>query len=150
MDVVNKYDYYLSLQNNNLNNQSNVLDNLNNHISTRERLIRINNQEYNRKIKNIYALNYFFIWLLLSILFITSYLSGQMSLQMLFILLIITLSIYSLYLAWFYDLFKSKTITKQMNTDVNELRDKIYEEGRKLEDDYSKFINGNCNCPLNK
>jgi len=146
--ILNKYDQYLTLQNEKLNKELQELKNIESHIATRDALVRGNQSEYEKKQKRIHVLKVFFVVIAYLIFVVIAFLGKKISLAFLMTNLIAVLFIYSLYVAWVYNLLFVKSFTKYVESDLDKMRREIYKEGRKIEDDINQYINGNCDCPL--
>lgn len=146
--VLNKYDFYLSLQNKKLNQQLNELRDIENIVATRDSLVRGNIHAFKEKQNKIHAIKVFFSMLLFFTITLVSYLGGKITLWTFMGSMISLIIVYMIYLIWYFNLFYTKSITKVMKKDVGKIGQDIYEEGRKMENNLNQFINGQCDCPL--
>ncbi len=146
--LANKYDYYLTLQNQKLNKQLNKLEDIESTVATRDSLVRHNQQSFNQKKKQIHVLKVFFVIVTYLVFVIIAYLGKTISLAFLLTNIMIVLIIYFTYVAWIYNLLEFKHFTKFLQRDVHQLERNIYEEGRHIEDELNEYINGQCDCPL--
>ncbi len=145
--ILNKYDQYLTLQNEKLNKELQELKDIESHIATRDALVRGNQSEYERKNKRIHVLKVFFVVIAYLVFVVTAFLGRKISLAFLMTNIIAVLFVYSLYVAWVYNLLFVKSVTKYVESDLDKMRREIYQEGRKIEDEINQYVNGNCDCP---
>ncbi len=146
--ILNKYNYLLSLQNKELIGQVDKLEDIESNVATRDALVRNNQYAFNQKKKQIHVLKVFFTICAYLVFVIIAYLGKTISLAFLLTNIIAVLIVYSIYVAWIYDLFAFKDFTKFLKRDVEDLRRDIYQEGREIEDHLNEYINGQCDCPL--
>lgn len=145
--ILNKYDIYLTLQNEKIAKELQELEDISSHIATRDALVRGNQNEFEKKQKRLHLLKMFFIVIAYLVFVVIAYLGRKISLLFLLTNIIIVIFIYILYVAWKYNLLFIKSFTKYVESDLDKMRREIYQEGRKIEDGINQYVNGNCDCP---
>lgn len=149
-DVLNKYDMYLTLQNDKINKELQTLKEIESNIATRDALVRANQNEFEKKNKRIHVLKVFFVVVAYLVFVVTAYLGKKISLPFLLTNIILILFAYTLYVAWVYNLLFIKSFTKYVESDLDKMKREIYQEGRHIEDEINQYVNGNCDCPPKK
>jgi len=138
-NTLNKYNLYLSLQNEKLNHHLNELKNIESKIATRDSLIRGNQMEYENKRKKIHVAKIFFLLMGYLVFVIIAYLGKKIDLPMLLLNFIAVLLIYSIYVAWVFNFFFFKKFSQYVDRDFERARKEIY-------NDINQYIYGNCDC----
>lgn len=146
--LMNKYNLFLSLENEKLNNQVDYLKNIESHVATRDSLVRGNQIEYVNKKKQIHVIKVFFILMAFLVFVLVAYLGQKITLLTFLSVAIGALIFYSIYVSWVYNIFLFKTFTKYIDHDLERMKQDIYEEGRRIEEDINNYVYGNCDCPL--
>lgn len=147
--LLNKYDYYINIHNKKLNEQLNDLENIQNNITTKDSLIKGNQQSYIKKEKTFHTLKVFIGVSSTLVFIILLYLSNKISLASLLLWMIIIIIMYGIYVAYVFNLFYLKSVTNFSAHELKALKDDLYEEGREIEDRINEYLNGNCDCPNN-
>ena len=140
--LLNKYNYYTTLQNNKLNGQLDDLSNIESVISTRDTLVQGNQAEYEKKETQIHVLKVFFVIVSYLAIVLILYLGGKISLTLLLTNITISLLIYLIYVAYVFNLFKTKSFVRYSEKEINKAQQEIYDVGRQIEDNLN-----NCECP---
>lgn len=147
-NILNKYNQYITLQNKKLEKQLNELNKIESHIATRDSLVRGNQYSVENKNKKIHVMMVFFGIALYLFIVLVAYLGKVIGLPILLTNIIGALIVYSIYVAYVYDLFAIKDLTRFAENEARRMQQDIYDEGRKIEDEINEYINGNCDCPL--
>lgn len=147
-NLLNKYDYYIGLQNQKLNQQLNKLDNIEANIATRDSLIGDNQTAFSYKEKTTHVLLVFFGIAALLVFAIVAYLGNKISLATLLFLMLAVIVIYGIYVAYVYNILFVKSFANFGAQEINELKKDVYDEGRRIESQINQYLNQNCECPI--
>lgn len=145
-----KYNYYSSLQDGILTNQTNRLDNIESSISTKDALIRYNIEYAAWKDFIIRHLMIFFIIVLVLVIPLVGYLGNQISIYTFFFIVFATFACYGVVLWWELNTWNvnswSKPGVNVLGQDIKDIGDAIYREGNYITTHINKWINNKCAC----
>ena len=150
--LLNKYDFYIDLQNKKLNRQIDQLNDVTNFVSTRDRLIETNEASFDYKKKQLYSITTFFILIGYLIFVVVAYLSKKITFMTLLYNIIGVVFAYMIYLTWYYNWFGTKSFINYSMNEIETARGDLYNEMRRIEIETSNYINQNCDmdCVNNK
>jgi hypothetical protein len=144
----------MTLKNRELEHQLDNIEDIENDITTKTRLIELNNQKTIIKNKEIKALTLFFALLLFFVIPYTLYLSKRIKLVTLYLIIFISILIYLFYLFFYLNLGRFE---QAFNSEIdsakktgNALEKAIINTGQMIEEDLKDFIGLNCKCPEDK
>jgi len=144
----------MTLKNRELEHQLDNIEDIENDITTKTRLIELNNQKTIIKNKQIKALTLFFALLLFFVIPYTLYLSKRIKLVTLYLIIFVSILIYLFYLFFYLNLGR---VEQAFNNEIgmmtktgNALSNTIMNTGHMIEQDLKDFIGLNCKCPENK
>jgi len=147
-NILKKYNKYLSLHTDNLNNQLNELKNVEGNVSTRDALVRINNKNLSDKNKKMHIMRNFILYVLGYVFYLIAYIKNIISLQF-FLSSVITITlVIIIHIIWHYN--KSfKFVVRKTESELGKLANEIYQEKIKIQNDMNNYTNENCDCPNN-
>ena len=150
--LLNKYNFYIDLQNQKLNRQINELNNISNFVNTRDRLIETNQASFDYKKKQIYSLTTFFVLMGYLVFVVVAFLSKKITFMTLIYNVIGIVFVYMIYLTWYYNWFGTKSFVNYSMNEIETARDDLYNEMRRIEIEASDYVNQNCdmNCVKQK
>jgi hypothetical protein len=144
----------MTLKNRELEHQLDNIEDIENDITTKTRLIELNNQKTIIKNKEIKALTLFFALLLFFVIPYTLYLSKRIKLITLYLIIFVSILIYLFYLFFYLNLGRFE---QAFNSEIdsakktgNALEKAIINTGQMIEEDLKDFIGLNCKCPEDK
>lgn len=142
-NIITKYNKFLNNNHNYINDQNYNLYHIKNNIQLKQRLIDINNYEYNRKNTLIYVITSFFILLGYLFIILVLYLSNKLTLSTFLINCVGIIVIYIIYLTWYYDFFGLRDVTKELS----KLDKKLLNEAKEIQNDIDDYLFKTCDCP---
>ena len=144
----------MTLKNRELEHQLDDIEEIENDITTKTRLIELNNEQVIKKNKQIKALTLFFALALFFVIPYTMYLARKINLVTLYFIVFISILIYLFYLFFYLNLGRTE---QAFNNEIDMvkktgqvLNQAITQTGEMIEDDIKDFIGLNCNCPKEK
>lgn len=144
----------MTLKNRELEHQLDNIEDIENDITTKTRLIELNNQKTIIKNKEIKALTLFFALLLFFVIPYTLYLSKRIKLVTLYLIIFVSILIYLFYLFFYLNLGR---VEQAFNNEIDAMKktgkildSAIINTGQMIEEDLKDFIGLNCECPKDK
>lgn len=145
--ILNKYDFYISLQNEKLQTQLDKLQKIEDTVSTKTSLVRHNQNSYNEKLKTISSLHAFFIFGGLIMFCLIAFLGGKISLPVFMSISVISIMLYIIYYFYINDIFFFKSIPQDIHFKTKEIGKGVVSEADQLRYDINKSLNKHCDCP---
>lgn len=152
-DIINRHQELVDANATKFNKQLNDLNDIQEQIALKTRIIEINEKLAEKKIKQKKMIVGFFVMLPLLLIPIIMITNGMVSSWMGILILLLIILAYVVYLLVIYlngreKVFKPiKYIEKKANAYERAIKKYLEKEQRSGEDSLSKFIYGNCDCP---
>lgn len=146
-NALNDYNKFITRKVNVLDNQLNQFRDIEGDISTRDRLVQINRDYYEKQQKIVSTLIASFIIFLVLIRTVTFYMSGTISLTTFSLILFITLILYLIFLIYYLNILGSKTLTDATIQDVEILARDVKNGVYIVRQDVEKGLFGAKHCP---
>jgi len=151
--IISKTDDIITKTNKKLEDQLNTLSNIESEIFNKDKLIKMNNTEYQNKIiyTNLLKKGILLLACSLPFVFMISAYSGTILWNRFFMILIILCVMYIIYSFYTFNTLNAQTVISpqidKMTGFLNAMADEVISEGKLIDDKLREFINYNCDCP---
>ena len=146
--IYNSTNKLLDLKRANIEHKRTQLNNINDKLITRNRLINYTNDAIEEKTKKINILKKVYILFIIFLIIIVLYYTHLLDLSKSYMLAFFSIIIYFIYIIWSLNTLNIKNTSspelEKIRAIVSAVGDKVYNEGVKLENEYKLYINQNC------